>query len=420
MLGNGITNGAVAGNIVNNSALVFNNPVAESYAGNISGNGGLTMLGAGLLALSGSNTYSGGTLLDSGTLSFTASALPAGSNSITFNGGVLQWAAGNTFDVSAAIAPIAASQLAKIDTNGNNVTFAGALSGLGGLTKYGAGILTLTASNSYTGGTTVNVGTLLAANTAALPGYTAPGSIVVNPGAALAVTAGTIAGEFSLTPGGGVDTVLLTGNVYFAGGANLGINVNSPENVSYGTPIANTGNGPLGLVKLGAGILSLTGNNTYTNGTQVNGGVLIATSTSSLGSHGGQPAYLTGGLISVNGAGSTLAVQAGTSPGEFQSSDVAAVLSNAYFGPGTVFGVQVVGGESLSYGSSIPDGTSGTAGMGLLKLGAGTLTLNAANNYSGPTTISAARWWPRLRGPWATAWPSSWATPTRAATPRSC
>ena len=218
VLGNGITNGAVAGNIVNNSALVFNNPVAESYAGNIGGTGGLTMLGAGPLALSGSNTYSGGTLLDSGTLSFTAGALPAGSSAITFNGGVLQWAAGSTFDVSAAIAPIAASQLAKIDTNGNNVTFAGALSGLGGLTKYGAGILTLTASNSYTGGTTVDVGTLLAANTAALPGYTAPGSIVVNPGAALAVTAGTNAGEFSLTSGGGVDTVLLTGNVYFAGG----------------------------------------------------------------------------------------------------------------------------------------------------------------------------------------------------------
>ncbi len=61
-------------------------------------------------------------------------------------------------------------------------------------------------------------------------------------------------------------------------------------------------------------------------------------------------------------------MQAGTSPGEFQSATWLPVLSNAYFGPGTVFGVQVVGGESLSYGSSIPDGTSGTAGMGLLEL----------------------------------------------------
>ena len=127
-----------------------------------------------------------------------------------------------------------------------------------------------------------------------MPGYTAPGSIVVNAGATLAVTAGTNAGEFSLTSGGGVDTGACS-NVTFAGGANLGIRVKSPENVSYGTPIANTANGTLGFVKLGAGILSLTGNNTYTGGTQVNGGVLIATSTSSLGLSGGQPAYLTGG-----------------------------------------------------------------------------------------------------------------------------
>ncbi len=212
----------------------------------------------------------------------------------------------------------------------------------------------------------------------------------------LALTAGTNAGEFSLTTGGGVDAVL--GNVYFAGGANLGINVNSPENVTYGTSIADTGNVPLGFVKLGAGILSLTGNNTYSNGTQVNGGVLIATHTGSLGSYppasGGAPstlgpAYLTPGIISVNNAGSTLVVQAGSSQGEFQSSDVSSVLTNVTFGAGTVFGIQVVGGESFSYGSSIPDGTSGTAGLCLLKLGNGTLTLNAANNYSGPTTISA-------------------------------
>ena len=347
------------------------------------------MLGAGLLALSGSNTYTGGTFLDSGTLNFTATALPTGPGSITFNGGILQWAAGNTLDVSAGIAPIAASQLAKIDSNGNNVTFASPLSGQGGLTKYGAGILTLTASNSYTGGTTVDVGTLLAANTAALPGYTAPRSVVVNPGATLAVTAGTNAGEFSLTPGGGVDTVLTTGNVYFAASANLGINVNSPENVIYGTSIANTVNGPLGFVKLGTGILSLTGNNTYTNGTQVNGGVLIATSVNTLGSFAGQPAYLAGGQISVNGAGSTLVVQAGTSAGEFQSSDVTSVLSNVAFGTGTVFGIQVVSGETFPYSSSIPDGSSGSAGMGFYKLGAGTLTLAAQNNYSGTTTISA-------------------------------
>ena len=152
---------------------------------------------------------------------------------------------------------------------------------------------------------------LIAANTGALPGYTAGGNIVVNPGAALAVTAGTNAGDFSLTAGGGVDQVLH--NATFEANTYLGIQVNAPENVTYGTSIADTTNGSLGLMKLGTGILSLTGNNTYTGGTQVNGGVLVATSVNTLGLSSGQPAYQFGGQIAVNGAGSTLVVQAGTS-----------------------------------------------------------------------------------------------------------
>ena len=81
---------------------------------------------------------------------------------------------------------------AQLDTNGNNVTFASPSSGNGGLTKYGAGTLTLTVSNSYAGRTAVNGGTLLATTTAALPGYLAPpGNISVNgAGSTLAVEAG--------------------------------------------------------------------------------------------------------------------------------------------------------------------------------------------------------------------------------------
>ncbi len=449
VLGNGVTSGAVAGNIVNNSALIFNNLVAQTYSGVISGSGSLLTIGGNYLKLAGQNTYSGPTTVSGGTLSLVGGSLysnlawtnssvvtinqggvlevsawsdadtgtnPSNSGlghddfsatNLVLNGGTIRYvgtttAGGNwdrSFTIGANGATLDASGAVTFQLNAtrnangygliNNTangpltlegTTNGSLgliySGASNLTKNGPGTWTISGTNNtYSGGTTVNAGVLIAANTGALPGYTAGGNIVVNPGATLAVTAGTNAGDFSLTSGGGVDQVLQ--NATFEGNTYLGIQVNAPENVTYGTPIANTTNGPLGLMKLGTGILSLTGNNTYTGGTQVNGGVLVATSVNTLGLYSGQPAYLAGGQISVNGAGSTLVVQAGGNTGEFQPGDVSSVLTNVTFGTGSVFGIQVVSGETFSYGSSIPDGSSGSAGMGFYKLGAGTLMLGA-------------------------------------------
>ncbi len=455
-LGNGVTSGAVAGNIANNSALVFNNAAAQTYGGAISGSGSIATIGGNYLALSGKSTNSGSVTVSGGTLSLVGGSLYSNLNwanqtvtvnnggeivvlawsdsdssinggfgqlaftgsNLLLNGGTLRYvgtataggnydrsftigANGATLDASGAVtfqllATRNAYGYGLINNNANGPltlegTTVGSLglsySGASSLTKNGPGTWTISGANTYTNGTTVNAGVLIAANTGALPGYTAGGNIVVNPGAALAVTAGTNAGDFSLTAGGGVDQVLH--NATFEANTYLGIQVNAPENVTYGTSIADTTNGSLGLMKLGTGILSLTGNNTYTGGTQVNGGVLVATSVNTLGLSSGQPAYQFGGQIAVNGAGSTLVVQAGTSAGEFQSSDVSSVLTNVAFGTGTVFGIQVVSGETFPYSSSIPDGSSGSAGMGFYKLGAGTLTLAAQNNYSGTTTIGA-------------------------------
>ena len=138
-LGNGLANGSVTGNIVNNAALAFNNASPQTYGGKISGTGALVMLGANSLALTGSNTYSGGTFLANGTLNFTAGALPPAPTASPSAAASCNGPPAIRVDVSAAIAPIAAGQTAAIDTNGNNVTFAAGLSGSGGLTKYGAG-----------------------------------------------------------------------------------------------------------------------------------------------------------------------------------------------------------------------------------------------------------------------------------------
>ena len=135
---------------------------------------GLTKLGANTLTLSGSNSYTGVTNINSGTLSLANSAaIPLTSVNITFGGGTLQFSLSNTNDYSGSI--VNSTSAISIDTNGQSVTFNSNLnnSNSGGLTKINSGMLTLGGSNSYGGGTTINAGTLQLGSTAALPTSTA-------------------------------------------------------------------------------------------------------------------------------------------------------------------------------------------------------------------------------------------------------
>ena len=118
----------------------------------------MSKAGIGTLILTGNNSYAGGTTITGGFINFN-SANSFGSGLITINGGGLQWATGNSADISAQLAAFGAGG-ATFDTNGNNVTLAASLSGLGGLTKTGAGTMTLSGVNSYQGGTAINGGTL--------------------------------------------------------------------------------------------------------------------------------------------------------------------------------------------------------------------------------------------------------------------
>ena len=89
-----------------------------------------------------------------GTLA-VANVASLGGASLTFNGGMLQ--ATGTLSLTNPITLGAGG--GTIDSNGNNVTVSGALSGVGGLTKNGGGELRLQAAGTYAGGTTVNAGT---------------------------------------------------------------------------------------------------------------------------------------------------------------------------------------------------------------------------------------------------------------------
>ncbi len=181
------------------SVTIAQNLVHSGISGDAATDGGLTKNSAGALTLSGTNTYTGTTVLNAGTLDLGGAGAVGGGGAITFQGGTLQYSAANTADLSARIAN--STGAIALDTNGQNVTFATALAGTntGGLTKTGAGTLTLSAANAYAGGLVVNAGALALTNNNALVG-------------AATVNAGTLAvgdGTRTITVSGAAGTPAL-------------------------------------------------------------------------------------------------------------------------------------------------------------------------------------------------------------------
>ena len=121
------TTTSLQGNIVNNATVNFSQTGNGTYAGTMSGSGGLVKSGAGTVILSGANSYTGGTTVSAGTLQGTTASLQG---NILNNG------------------TVAFSQ------NGGG-TYAGSLSGTGGVNIQGGGVVTFTGANSYTGPTSV-------------------------------------------------------------------------------------------------------------------------------------------------------------------------------------------------------------------------------------------------------------------------
>ena len=116
----------------------------------------------------GSNAGSNGTYyLDGGLLIVPAITMGSGASTFSFGGGTLQ--ASSSFATTLPMTLTGNGGNATVNTAGCSVTFSGSLSRPGGLTKTGAGTLTLTGSNSYGGDTTVSTGILQAKRTGSLP-----------------------------------------------------------------------------------------------------------------------------------------------------------------------------------------------------------------------------------------------------------
>jgi fibronectin-binding autotransporter adhesin len=177
----------LSGAIANNSpatqtigmdiALASGNQSINAAAGNIVLGGvvsdggaglGLNITGTAVVVLGAANTYSGPTNLTAGTLCL-AHPLAVQSSTVNLAGGVLAFPAGITSPALGGLSgsgnltlATAASESVTLTVGGNgqNTTYAGSLSGPGGLVKQGGGIVTLTTAQSYSGPTSIAGGTL--------------------------------------------------------------------------------------------------------------------------------------------------------------------------------------------------------------------------------------------------------------------
>jgi rhamnogalacturonan endolyase len=184
----------------------------------------------GTVVLNNTNTYTGGTVLQSGTLNINGIGAIGGTNygGLTFNGGTLQYAAGFTGNNGSADLTFVgtagitlASGGGTIDVNGNSITYTNPMgnAGPGGLalkSSLANGVLTLLGDNTYSGNTAVTNVTLLVNN---LNGSaTGSGNVTVQNNGVLS-GAGTLAGSVTVGSGG----TLSSGNP--SGALNIGNNL---------------------------------------------------------------------------------------------------------------------------------------------------------------------------------------------------
>jgi fibronectin-binding autotransporter adhesin len=154
--------------ISSGSTATFDTVTNAAYGGVINGgsSAALAKTDAGTLFLTGANTFGGGARLAAGVLSITSdAALGAVPTTplvnLTFSGSsTLQFA--GAFAVSSSRSAVINSGVsATFDTGGFSDSYAGAISGAGGVVKAGLGTLTLLGPNIYTGTTAVAAGTLV-------------------------------------------------------------------------------------------------------------------------------------------------------------------------------------------------------------------------------------------------------------------
>ena len=360
----------------------------------------LTKAGAGTLVLQGANTYSGGTAILGGTLQVDRDAnLGAAAGGLRFGEGTLVTTA--SFDMARAIT---LGQTGRFDVAANTTLgLTGAVSGAGALVKNGAGTMVLSGSNSHGGGTTIASGTLQIDQDANLGAAT--GGLAFGDGALAATASFDTARTVSLAQSGRFDV---------AAGATLGL--------------TGTVSGAGALAKSGDGTLVLSGSNSYGGGTLISGGRLQVSSDANLGAASGGLSFDGGTLATMGSFDTARAVEltkvtsfdvaAGTTlglggaitgsgdlflsgAGTLRLDNGANAYGNTWVRAGTLIGhagsisgnvdINNIGRLVLEQAADARFAGAISGNGALVKNGAGTLSLDGSNSYSGKTTVSGGR-----------------------------
>ncbi|WOK36286.1 autotransporter-associated beta strand repeat-containing protein [Sphingomonas sp. C3-2] len=493
-IGEGGATGSITGNVTNNGTLVFNSGAMSSFGGNISGTGALSKLHSGTLTLTGTNNYSGTTTITGGTLAVNDGALGSGAVSIntaatlafnnagtsaianaisgagaltknglgtltltgtnayagitTINAGALQIGNGGTTG-TLGTGSIVNNAILTFNRS-NNVTQSGAISGTGALIQNGTGTLILTGANAYTGGTTINAGTLQIGDggttgTLGTGNIVNNASLIFNRSNDITVT-NAISGSGTLTKAGTGNLTLnaansFTGGFNLQGGsltlgnntalgaslltvsgastlnANTGINLGNAITLNAGLTIDGTNNitlgsligGTGGLTFNGTGTLALNGASTFQGGVTVASGTLSIGNNAALGTTAGGTVVQNGAALEVRAAGDILealtingfgvgnagALRNLTDGAAYRGAITLASDSSIIADQTMVLGTINGDGHNLTLGVAAGEAIYVNTGIsnaaGLIKQGDGFVELRAgsASTLTGPLTINA-------------------------------
>jgi autotransporter-associated beta strand protein len=259
------------GTVTGDGGFRFNGSGALTLGGVVSNSAGIT-ISSGNLTLSAANTYTGGTTLAGGVLNIN-SATALSSGMLTITGGTLgntsgaditlgsntqQWngdigysAPGRTLNLGTGAVTLGANRTVTVQSG--TLTVAGAISGIGlGITKTGNGTLRLQGANTFSGGISINEGSLVVSGGSAIADSAAV-TIANTVGAALSVNQAESIGSLR---GGGANS----GGVVI--GSSQSLTVFEAGNQTFAGPLTGSGS----FIKQGVGTINLTNNSSTLSG----------------------------------------------------------------------------------------------------------------------------------------------------------